>query len=387
MIGRVTLRLLGLVTLTLTANQLAGAAQEAQEKGGREEPLRYVRVSVEGAQILNLADDKGIPVAKPAPGALLAVFEELEAGWVSVEAPGGFSVWVFGKYLRAVGEGDIYEVTRNAVNIRPRPASDVTNFPMPQRLHAGDRVRMIAQLEPDKPLTETWANIWSPPGVRGWLRTSATEPLGTAESGGALWGEALIVMPAVVAPVEAKSAPQVTLDEQSRKELERARGMLAEERVRPEPNFAPVRAVLEALIEDVPDGPVAGSARQELSLVGSLEEANALRIELEAVRAERAEDLRRQRADVLAAGRAKDPLGASFLARGALVRRIGSDGVPRYVLMFGGRPQGELFCTSRRYDFDMFAGFEIGVQGLDYAIGSTDLPGIDVTRIEVIARR
>jgi hypothetical protein len=145
--------------------------------------------------------------------------------------------------------------------------------------------------------------------------------------------------------------------------------------------------VLEALIEDVPDGSVASAARQELSLVGSLEEANALRVELEAVRAERSEDLRHQRQGVLEAGRKKDPLGARFLARGALFRRTGSDGVPRYVLMFGGRAQGELFCASGRYDFDMFAGFEIGVQGLDYVLGAEELPGIDVTRIEILARR
>ena len=77
---------------------------------------------------------------------LVAIYEEHAAGWVAVEVPGGFSVWVFGKYLKPTSDGgDIYEVTRNAVNIRPRPASDVTNFPMPQRLHAGDRVRLIGQ--------------------------------------------------------------------------------------------------------------------------------------------------------------------------------------------------------------------------------------------------
>ena len=163
--------------------------------------------------------------------------------------------------------------------------------------------------------------------------------------------------------------------------------MLTEERARPEPDFAPVRAVLEALIEDVPDGPVAAATRLELRLVGTLEEANALRVELEAVRAERSEDLKRQRQGVLDSSRRKDPLGERFLARGALLRSTGSDGVPRYLLMFGGRAQGELFCTSERYDFDMFSGFEIGVMGVEYALGAGDLPRIDVNRIEVIARR
>ena len=122
-------------------------------------------------------------------GALLPVLHlaQSEFGWVSVEVPGGFSLWVFGKYLKPIGEGDIHEVTRNAVNIRPRPASDVTNFPMPQRLHAGDRVRVITQLEADKPLAETWANIWSPPGVRGWMRTSATEPVVPSGRGSSAW--------------------------------------------------------------------------------------------------------------------------------------------------------------------------------------------------------
>lgn len=386
MIGRLTLLPLGLLALTSTASLVGAQAGEGRQEG----PLRYARVSIDGAKVLNLADDKGVAVANPANGVLVAVYEDHGAGWSSVEVPGGFSVWVFGKYLAPVGSGgagDLYEVTRNAVNLRPRPASDVTNFPMPQRLHASDRVRLIAQLEADKPLSETWANIWSPPGVRGWIRTSSLAPLGTAENGVALWGEALTLAPVPVPASAPVVAAEEVLDTQSKKELERARLMLAEAREQEDPDFADVRAVLEALIEDVPEGPVAAEARQELRLVESLEEANALRLELEAVRAERAEGYQAQRQGVREASRLKDPLGERFDSRGALVRRTGPDGVPRYLLMFGGQARAELFCRSNRYNLELYAGFEIGIQGSEYDLASSQLPGIDVSRIEVLSRR
>lgn len=388
MFRRVMLPSLGLLASTLFAS-LAPAQGGQTQEGGQSSPLRYARVVGDGASVLNLADDKGVAVASLTSGSLLAVYEEHEAGWVSVEVPGGFSVWVFGKYLQPAasdgGGGDVYEVTRNAVNIRPRPASDVTNFPMPQRLHAGDRVRIISQLEPEKPLAETWCNIWSPPGVRGWLRTAATEPLESTEDGAALWATAQKVKP--VTRVEEKPAPEVALEEQSRKELDRARSMLAEERKKENPDFSAVHAVLLALVADVPGTPVALEAQQELELATTLEEANALRVELEEVKAQRSADFERQKNAVIASSRKKDPLGSRFLSRGALYRRTAPDGTPFFLLTFGGKPVGELFCSTKRYDLEMYTGYDIGIQGIELPGKDGGLPRVDVGRIEVIGRR
>lgn len=380
MIGRLALRPLGIASLILAGHWIAPAS-------GQDAPLRYARVASDGAKILNLADDKGVAVASPARGTLVAIYEENQAGWLAVEIPGGFPVWVFGKYLKPGDEPDVFEVTRNAVNIRPRPASDVTNFPLPQRLHAGDRLRVVERPKEGAVLEDTWVQVWSPPGVRGWLRTSATESLAPGEDGAALWAEALRAEPVVAPPAKPEPVPEAALDEQSKNELARAQELLEAERAKADPDFSGVRAVLEALIADVPTGAVAAQARQELELVATLEEANALRLELEAERARRLNEVQELQRGVIESSRKKDPLGAIFLSRGMLVRRTGPDGAPRYQLTLGGNLKSELFCPSGRYDLDLFAGCEIGVQGTSFAGPAGEPPRIEVARIEVLSRR
>jgi hypothetical protein len=117
-------------------------------------------------------------------------------------------VWVFGRYLKATGEEGLYEVTGNAVNLRPAPSSDVTNFPLPQRLQAGDKVRGIELAEQGKPLEETWVRVWSPPGVRAYVKSASVEPLPANEDGKSAWTAALGLLPAV--PPERASAARPT---------------------------------------------------------------------------------------------------------------------------------------------------------------------------------
>ena len=362
-----------------------------------EEPLRYARISVDGARVRNLADDKGIVVAELSEGDLVCVHAEHEAGWLLVEVPGGYAVWVYGRYLQPTGEGDLYEVTSNAVNIRPRPSSEVTNFPLPQRLHAGDRVRLIGQADEEKPLAETWARVWSPPGVRAWLRGSTTEPLEGSEDGPALWAAALTASagtaPAPRARATEAGAPIAPSNaelaaNESREALATARALLETERVKESPNFGRVRTAFEAILADAPSTAIAIEARADLDRVVALEEAALLRAELELERQRRAEAVLLERERVHASARAKDPLGGVFLSRGVLLRRDGVDGLPRYVLRFGRENRSELICTSGRYDLEMFDGFEVGVQGSELAAtGTNDLAVIEVLRLEVIARR
>src|SRR5688572_24781713 len=156
--------------LLVLSSGLVAAVRGPIQGTGKDQPLRYARVAVEGAAIRNLPDVKAKTIAQPAKGDLVAVYKEVSSGWLEVEVPGGFAVWVFGKYLEPTAEEGVYEVNGNAVNLRPGPSSDlstdVTNFPLPQRLQAGDKLRLIALQDPAKPLAETWAQVWSPPGVR-----------------------------------------------------------------------------------------------------------------------------------------------------------------------------------------------------------------------------
>ena len=87
------------------------------------------------------------------------------------------------------------------------------------------------------------------------------------------------------------------------------------------------------------------------------------------------------------ASRAKDPLGGIFATRGVLLRRT-QDGVPTYVIRFGGQTVAELFCKSGRYDLGMFAGYEVGVQGAEFESSSgRAIPVLEVSRVEIIKRR
>ncbi len=357
-----------------------------------EKPLRYARVAVDGAKVRNLADDKGKEVGAPARGTLVAVFTEKPGGWLEVEVPGGFPVWMFGRYLKATGEEGIYEVTGDAVNLRPEPTGDVTSFPLPQRLQSGDKVRGIELLEPHKPLAETWARIWSPPGVHGLLRASAVEPLPAGEDGAALWGAALQALPDAPPPrKDTVRASEPTDDERresdARRALEQARSDLQRERAKETPDYAPVRSALNAVLVQAPSGAVAIEARAELRSLEGLEESAALKAELERERSLRQEEALKRQQEVWDKSRAKDPLGSVFASRGILERRTGTDRMSRYFLRFGGDTRSEVLCTSGRYDLGTFAGYEIGVQGSEVPARTSGVPAIEVSRIEVLTVR
>ena len=56
---------------------------------------------------------------------------------------------------------------------------------------------------------------------------------------------------------------------------------------------------------------------------------------------------------MLESSRKKDPLGHVFRARGVLLRRVGTDGVPHYFLRFGNDVSHEVVCLSGRYELDL----------------------------------
>lgn len=380
----------------------------AQEEG---EPLRYARVGVEDARIVNLPDANGIVLARPTKDTVLSVWREL-SGWLEVEQPGGYQAWVHGRYLaRAQGDdgGDadvpgVHEITRNAINIRPLPNSEVTSFPLPQRLHSGDRVLVLALDDPAVPLAETWARIVTPPGVRAWIRSDQVTTIAGAESGAELWRAAVAAAAAAeprVPPREpargaatgngaaaqgpAGARPTGAIEEAQRAELERLRAAVDAEREKDAPAYAPLADELRTLSLKT-TGALRLEIDGELARLAALEEVAAVRAELERERQRREEELWRRERSVREASRSKDPLGSVFRARGVLLRNVSAAGEASYRLRFGGRDVCTLACTSGRYDLDLFAGYEIGVFG-DQLDGPDGAPFVDVRRVEIVKRR
>jgi len=375
--------------LVLSSGLMAAVRGPAQDDS-RERPLRYGHVSESGAAIYNLADEKGKEIARPSGGQIVAVYKESATGWLEVEVPGGFPVWVFGRFLEPTDDAGVLRVTGNAVNLRPAPSSDVTNFPLPQRLQAGDTLRKIELLEAEKPLAETWVRVWSPPGVRGFVKSASVEGLAAGESGQDLWKAALGALPS--APPARGTQPRTKeptaaeqRDAEARKALEDARAALERERAKDTPDLDPIESALQGVVSL--GGAAAVEARAELRTVATLREAVALKAELERERARRAEEVLEKQQEVWARSREKDPYGNLFAVRGVVERRTGAEGITRFYLRFGGRIAGELTCSSGRYDLATFAGTEIGVHGSEIDSRTGEVPTFEVTRLEVLTVR
>ncbi len=398
-VARRSLRCLGLGLIALLSAGLA-SAQDA--------PKRYSKVSVEGASIRNLSDEKGVQVASPKLDSLVAVYGDTTNGWSLVEVPGGFPVYVFGKYLEYTGKDDIYEVTRNAVNIRPGASSDIENYPLPQRLHAGDRVRLIQAVDPSKPLAESWAYIWSPPGVRAYMQATELTSLPVGLNGKALWANALLdvagapALPSVTQPKTVTRSVQpvaAAKDQRSQeawsKELEEARQLMRGESKREQPDVAALRARFNAFLAQSPPAGFAKAAREGLAQIDLLEEASDLVQDVKREREKRRQEILARQSAVIEAARLKDPLGEAFLSRGVLFRRRENDQAARYFLRFGRQTVAEVQCSSGRYNLEQFAGHQVGVQGMHTTMAAAGLgapagqevPVVDISRIEVTQLR
>lgn len=376
--------------LLVLSSGILAAVHGPVQAGDKDRPLRFGRISADGAAIYNLPDGKGKEIARPQKGQLVAIYKENASGWLEAEVPGGFAVWVFGRFLEPTSVADLYRVTGNAVNLRPAPSSEVTDFPLPQRLQAGDELRVIERLEPEKPLSETWVRVWSPPGVRGCLRSSAVEGLVQGEDGPALWSAALATLPSAPPERVTQARPREP-SELERKEsearvaLEEARAALERERARETPDYDPIEKALDSVVAR--GGTAAVEARAELRTLATLREASALKADLERERARRAEEVHERQQEVWEKSRDKDPLGGAFTARGVLERRTGAEGITRFYLRFGGQIRCELACASGRYDLATFAGTEIGVHGREIASRSGEVPTYEIARLEVLAVR
>ena len=398
-----------------TGLRLAGAlallALCAPDLRAQDAPQGYVQAAARGATVRNLGDLSGHPILRVEPGGVLAVYGK-RGDWLQVEAPGGFEVWVYGKYVSATRSPGVLQVSGNHVNMRPKPSSDVDSFPLPKPLFAGDRVKFLGRADASAAWDEDWIRIASPAGVRAWVPAVETEAVDSTQ-GARTWSQAAAAaraLPPADADGERSSGsgggdpsgatPQVRAGDsaEAKRALRRADDFFSAERAKTSPDLERVRAGYAEVLELVDTGATADLARAGLARVDALAEARALQAELEAERLRRETEAERYRREIEAASarRDEDPFEGRYSYRGWVERIPSGNGkAARYLVRFGGRQIVELVCSSGRYDLDDFADFDIGVRGVILrepvaapdGVRATLLPSLDVARIEVLSGR
>jgi hypothetical protein len=410
---------LGLAALGVSAALLlATPARGVQEP---QDLLTYVRAGAGGAKAYNLPDPQAVVVLEAPAETVLAVHAK-RSGWLDVEAPGGFRVWVWGEYLEPASKQGMVRVTGNDVRMRPLASSGIESYALAQKLGRGQELYLIGRKDESLPMTSDWVQVWSPPGARAWVREADTDPLAGGESGAELWGAAVSAKLAARKPVpvtppapaggdagqapvaqgQAAGAQAVEAAAPAGKDavsaLRRAETLFASEMAKDDagsiPDYGAVRAAYEEVLVAEQDGPSAARARSRLEEVGLRAEAYRLRHELELERARREAEARAARERIEQAGD-RDPFYGRFDTRGWLERRIEPGTTePFWVLRWSGEDTAELVCFSGRYDLSVFEGFELGVNGqmLSGPIEATAGRGMraarfDVRRIEVLSGR
>lgn len=396
---------------------------------------RYVRAKDGGTKLFNLADKSSLVIGVVPPKGLLEVFGE-RAGYLSVDAPSGMEVWVYGQYLRATQVPGIVEISGDGVFMRPLPKSDESSYPLQQQLHKGDRLFVVGRGDAKKALAEDWVRVVAPPGTRAWCVADETTAVDAKEDVRGEWSAAVKTAQASrkaydvsggsaaakVAKTDsvkdasnseatkseaaksdadpstakktdsAKTAPAAA---QSQASYDTADKMYEAARTSSSPNWSEVRAAYQKYLDKNPDGTFAPQARLQLQKVDLQEEIVRIRKDNS-----RTDD---QRGDLLAdaerrlreANQSLDPLMGRFQARGWVVREqpVASD-APRFVVFWAGQPLAEIVCSNGRYDLSKFDQFEIGVSGavLRTAVAASSTIAarparIDVTQIEVLGAR
>jgi len=396
---------LGLIGAALLAADSA-VAQQTQEL------LGYRRAGEQGAKAYNLADRQGVVVLEIPQGTILAVHGE-RTGWLDVEAPGGFRVWVWGEYLEATEEEGVVRVAGNDVRMRPLPSSEIESYALTQKLGRGQKLRVIGRKDESLPLSSDWVQVWSPPGARAWVAAADTVPLESGASGPALWGAAVAETLAARKPVavakpasapkdagrgEAQAAAAPGAGQDAASALQRAEALFSSEMAKDDagaiPDYAAARAAYESVLALTAEGPAAERARTRLGEVELRADAYQVRHDLEIERARRAAEAKAARERMEAAGK-RDAFYGRFDVRGWLERRVEPGQTdPLWVLNWSGADAAELVCFSGRYDLSVFEGFELGINGraLHAAMGEgagrpARAAKLDVLRIEVLAGR
>lgn len=367
------------------------------------------RINTDRAKFRNLASEDTLVIATPKRGTLIHVFQE-RAGWQRAEIPGGFPVWVHGRFLRPTDQKDVWEVIGDGVNVRGLPNSSVNNYPIGQ-LYRGDLVRAaggVPPVEQDATGAETeseWLNVWSPEGFGAWIKADQTEALAETEDADKLWSAALAALGTANAqPVGKKAA---TLEASSAKPeqgdaaeagdaapgaaelLRKAQGLLAAAREASDPDLAAVREVYAAISATKPSAIIQEMVQKDLVVLEALEKMARMHAELEELRLRKQRELQQRQREIWDESGRPGVRTDGHDRLGVLERHV-RNGRTTFVLRRGGHDICELKCSSGRYDLNLFAGFEIGLRGSVEETASdrsdTALPLFDATRIQVVAR-
>ena len=401
----------------------ASVSSPLQDAGsGTTATERIVLVTGGKAAVRTLADKQAPAVFRPTMGSVLRVSGPAKAAFLPVQAPGGFPVWIHGSLVRMTDTTGVLEITANAVNQRPLPSSELASYPLETRLHAGDRVRVIARNDASKPLAEDWIQVWSSGESFGWVL--ASDVADVKADGATMWVDALEKLGTRTVTAEERvaqeggtdntgdatddgqtptvrddgtdagtAAPQLTSTRiaQARAALDKADAELERLRGMESPDLSGVRAMYAQVVEANISSDLTARAGSGLTVIDAIEKAKALESDLEAEKARRLESLMKRQRELWEESRKRDPLGGRFDARGVLEIQARAGEEPRYVLRWGPELVCEVRCSSGRYDLDLFASYELGLKGvLDYTDQTALLkerPVLDLARIEVLSRR
>lgn len=366
---------------------------------------RYVRAK-EGIQVRNFQDMQGLAFHMLESGELMRVHKRSSGKvlFLEVSLPGGFPVWVFGKYLQDTGAQGVMRVSGRYVNMRPRPDSSAASLPLRERLMTGNTVAFISRRDPVLPLAQDWVQVWSPESARAWVRASDVivedAPGVVAEYLAAIRQMANVPKATTSKPKPAYVAtPRVAIPKVSDAVIEalaKADSMLQAATRTGLPSAAELGAV-ESAYRKVLAGAPARSHTRALA-AQQMERVSVLR-GLADVRAELAADkiANASRLDQLAVEQSKSELKNTvswgrFHARGWLEREEKIRGDVHYYVRWDGMRQAELVCGQGRYDLEAFVGFQLGVQGhTRRPAQAASLGGpamaqvIDVYKVEVVA--
>jgi hypothetical protein len=374
--------------------------------------LRYVRLRSGGVTARNIYDVQGLPLLELEGGALAAVYSE-RSGWLEVEVPGGFPVWVFGRFLRATERTGVFEVTNNDVYMRPTPDTGAASYPVGRKLQAGDRLTAIAFADPEAPLADTWVRVWSPPGVGAWIQDARTEPLAPGEDGDAAWNAAEAALAATVPagggaalgggasgladagltegsmPAVRISAREAALDAASRarEALQAARQLLEIERAKPVADFEAVREALRGVLQMSGEAALATAVAQELEKVDLLQELARTNALLQERERQRQEAVVGQGDQLFGRSEVAPTAAGQLRQRGIVETYRAASGASAHRLMRGGEVAAELACDSGRYDLALFLGAEVEYLGTPSgaALMHPGVPRVEVERIYVFA--
>ena len=394
----------GALGFTAVSAQPALSQDSGDAEAKAKAEMNIVRTTAKSANVLNVADKNGTTLVTCEVGQILHVAGKRRGvGYLPVEAPGGFPVWVHGRNLKVTDTKGVLEITANAVNQRPLASSGPESYPLSLRLHRGDLVRVIEFRDSTKKLSEDWVRIWSAPGSTGWILETEVETV--TEKPNAAWDKAMselglrttLKSPEIETntgqPASNGGTPDASgaKEKQAEKMFDQAEALLATERIKPTPDFGAVRSAFEAVVALDAGARWKRDAESGLQIVSALEEAVALKSDLEAEKVRRQEDLLERQRRAWEESRRLDPMIGKFDARGVLERRSRSGEPHRYILLWGPQEVCEVRCASGKYELDIFAGYEIGLKGLlEYAKPGALLeerPVLEVGKIEVISKR